>query len=127
MDSNITNIWQYAGERGMGGNQLFDVAFKDLPFGIRIYHTSLARIFPSAGLSGADVYATMVMGEEFYGHIKLDALPAKIIKHGRGTSGVYDPLDQVATIGWKAAHAAVRLNENLAVRIEHATSNKTAA
>lgn len=114
------------GDRG-DTNQLFDVAFRDLPFGIRLYTTSLARILPSLGLSGADVYATMLIGEEFYGTVKLDSLPARIIVKDVGSSGVYDPLDQVGTVGWKAAHAAVILNQSNGLRIEHSSSNKNAA
>jgi len=125
-DSNITNIWQYAGDRGMG-NQLFDVAFKDLPFGVRVYQTTQGRIFASLGLSGADVYGNLLFGEEWYATVDLDAMPAKIITHARGTSGVSDPLDQVGTVGWKAAHAARILNENMGVRIETNSSTKTAA
>lgn len=97
-DSTIQNAWFYAGSRG-GENQIFDVAFRDLPFGFRMYTTSSARIFPSLGLSGADVYTTLVFGEEWYGTIKLNAMPAKIIRKPIGSSGVFDPLDQVGTIG----------------------------
>lgn len=125
-DSNITNIWQYAGERGMG-NQLFDVEFRDLPFGVRLYQTSLCRVYASLGLSGADVYGSLMFGEQWYGTIDLDALPAAIIVKPRGSSGVYDPLDQVGTVGWKAAHAAVILNQNLGIRIETTSSTKNAA
>ena len=125
-DSNITNIWQYAGVRGPE-NQLFDVEFRDLPFGVRLYSTSLCRIFASLGLSGADVYGNLLFGEEFYATIDLDSMPAKVIYHERGSSGVSDPLDQVASLGWKAAHAARILNENLGVRIETNSSTKTAA
>ncbi len=120
-DSTIQNIWQYAGERG-DNNQLFDVTFKDLPFGFRLYETTNARVFAAAGLSSANVYTTLVLADEFYGMVKLDALPSKIIVKPRGSSGISDPLDQVGSVGWKAAHVAVRLNEALAVRIEHATS-----
>lgn len=126
-DSNIQNIWQYAGERGMANNQLFDVEFRDLPFGVRIYQTSLCRIFASAGLSGADVYGTLMFGEQWYGTIDLDALPAAIIVHERGSSGAFDPLDQVGTVGYKFAHAAVILNQALGVRIESVSSNKNGA
>lgn len=126
-DTNITNIWQYAGERGMD-NQLFDVSFKDLPMGFRVFETTNTRIFASLGLSGADVYATLVFGEEWYGTVKLDAMPAKIIRKERGSSGaIGDPLDQVASVGWKAAHTAVILNQALGLRIEHVTSSKNAA
>lgn len=125
-DTNITNIWQNAGERGMG-NQLFDVTFRDLPGGFRIWETTLARIFASAGLSGADVYATLVIGEGAYGQIKLETQPAKLIKKERGSAGTADPLDQVASVGFKCSHAAVILNQNNMVRIEHVTSAKNAA
>ncbi len=126
-DSNVVTAWQNAGVRG-DANQIFDVAFSDLPFGFRLYVTSLARIFPSAGASvaggAADVYATLVLGEEAYGTVKLDALPARIIRKELGSAGANDPLDQVGTVGWKAAWAAVRLNESNLIRIEHVTSNK---
>lgn len=122
-DTNITNIWQYAGDRGVDTNQLFDVEFRDLPMGFRLYVTTNVRKFVDAGLSLADVYATMVLGEEAYGTVKLDAMPARVIQKQPGTSGIYDPLDQAASIGWKAAHAAVRLNEANMVRIEHVASS----
>ena len=93
--------------------------------GFRLYVTTNCRKFLDGGLSSADVYATMVLGEEFYGTVKLDGMPARIVTHDRGTSGVTDPLDQVASLGWKASWGAVRLNEALAVRIEHATSSNS--
>ena len=128
-DSTIQNIWQYAGERG-DANQLFDVTFKDLPFGFRLYETTNARIFAASGASVtsagyADVYATVVLGDEFYGTVKLDALPSKVIVKTRGSSGIADPLDQLSTVGWKAAHAAAILNQALGIRIEHVTSGGT--
>lgn len=92
-----------------------------------MYTTSLCRIFPSLGLSGADVYGNLLLAEEAYGTVKLDALPARVIVHERGTSGVFDPLDQLSTAGWKAAHTAVILNQNLLVRIESNSTNKQAA
>lgn len=122
-DSNVVTAWQNAGERG-DANQIFDVAFSDLPFGFRLYVTSLARIFASLGFSGADVYATMVLAEEAYGTVKLESMPARIIRKELGSAGANDPLDQVGTVGWKAAWAAVRLNESNLLRIEHTTTNK---
>lgn len=126
-DTNIISIWQYAGERGMGSNQLFDIEFRDLPFGFRIYTTSLCRIFPSAGLSGADVYGVVVFGDQWYGTINLDKMPAKVIVKDRGSAGTSDPLDQLASVGYKAAHAAVILNQTVGVRLEVASSNKPSA
>lgn len=125
-DSNVTNIWQYAGDRGTA-NQLFDVTFRDLPFGARVYESSLCRIFASLGLSGADIYGVLMFGDEWFGTIDLDALPARVIRKDIGSSGILDPLDQAGSVGWKCAFAAVILNQNLGVRIECASSNKNAA
>lgn len=129
-DTNITNFWQYAGERGLGGpggnggNQLFDLTFHDIPMGFRCYETTNTRKFFQGGLSQADVIATMVLGQQAYGVIKYDALPARIISHQPGTSGISDPLNQIGTLGWKASHAGIRLQEAAMVRIEHVASSK---
>lgn len=125
-DPNIITTWQQAGVRGMD-NQLFDRAFTDLPFGVRVYNSSLCRIFASLGLSGADVYGSLLFGKEWFGTVDLDALPARVIRKEIGSSGIYDPLDQAGSIGWKAPWTAVILNQNLGVRIEHVTSTKNAA
>lgn len=128
-DSNITNPWVYggAGNNSMDKNQLFDIEFRDLPFGVRVYTTSLCRIFASLGLSGADVYGNMLFGDQWYGTINLEKLPARVIVKDRGSAGTSDPLDQLASVGWKAAHAAVILNQTLGVRIETASSSKNAS
>ena len=39
-----------------------------------------------------------------------------------GSAGSADPLDQRASVGWKASHVACRLNEQYMVRIESASS-----
>lgn len=123
-DSNITNIWQYAGDRGIDKNQLFDVAFQDLPFGIRVYQSSLCRVFASLGLSGADVYGNLLFGEEWFGTIDLDALPARVYTKDFGSAGTADPLNQLATVGYKFSWASVILNQNNGIRIETESSNK---
>ena len=125
-DSNIVSAWQDAGSRGMG-NQIFSTQFKDLPMGFRVLTTTNARIFASLGLSGANVYITHVLAEEAYGTADYAALPARIIKHERGSSGISDPLDQAATVGWKASWNAVILNQSLHVAIEHASRVSNAA
>jgi len=109
------------GDRG-DSNQLFDVEFRDLPMGFRLYVTTNTRVFAAAGFSAANVVGTLVLGEEWYGTVNLDGMPARIVAHDRGTSGVVDPLDQVASLGWKASWGAVILNQALGVRIEHNTS-----
>lgn len=121
-DSNITNLWQYGGA-GAKQSQIFDVTFKDLPMGFRLYESSIVPISQASGYG--DIYNTWVLGQEAYGTVKLDAMPAKVITHLPGTSGVSDPLDQVATVGFKCNFAAVRLNESNMVLIKHQTSKFT--
>lgn len=126
-DSNITNIWQYAGARGVDTNALFDVTYKDLPFGVRFYETTNVRVFASLGLSGADVYGVMMFGEEAFGTVDYDSMPAKMYYKPRGSAGTNDPLDQVASVGYKFSHVAVILNQANLVRLEVAASTKDAA
>lgn len=125
-DSNITTFFKDVVLQD-ANRELFSPSFKDLPLGFRLFETTNARIFASLGMSGADVYVTHVLGQEAYAVIDLEALPARIIRKARGSGGTSDPLDQIATIGWKAAHAAVILDQARHVAIEHVTSAKNAA
>ena len=125
-DSNITTFFKDVVLQ-KANEELFSTSFKDLPLGFRLFETTNARIFASLGLSGGDVYQTHVLGQEAYGVIELEALSARIIRKARGSGGTSDPLVQIATIGWKAAHAAVILDQARHVVIEHITSAKNAA
>lgn len=118
-DTNITNIWQYGGAGSKQG-QIFDVTFKDLPLGFRLYESSIVPITRASGYG--DVYNTFVMGRQYFGTVKIDSMPAKVIVKEPGSSGVTDPLDQVGTVGWKANFAAVILNQNNGVLIKHQSS-----
>ena len=126
-DSNITNVFKDV-RLEKANQEMFNTSFKDLPLGFRIFESTNCRIFASLGLSGADVYQTHVIGQEAYGLIELESMPARVIRKARGSGGATgDPLDQVASIGWKAAHAAVILDQARHVVIEHVTSTKNAA
>ena len=119
-DSNITNIWVNG---GAPNNDIFNTSFKDIPFGIRVYESTIAPITRASGYG--DYYTTMVLGKEAYGTAKIDALPSKVIVHAPGSSGVSDPLDQVGTVGWKANFASTILNQSNLVRLVHQTSAYT--
>lgn len=121
-DSNITNLWHYGGAGDKQG-QIFDTTFKDLPMGFRVYESSILPITRASGYG--DVYNTFVLGAEAYGTVKLETMPAKVIVHLPGESGVSDPLDQVATVGWKANFACAILNQSNLVLIKHQTSTFT--
>ena len=126
-DSNITNIFQYS-NNDTRNSELFKTSFKDLPLGFRCFETTNARIFASLGLSGANVYQTHMLGKQGFGVISYESQPARIIKKARGSGGATgDPLDQVASIGWKASHTAVILAQANNLVIEHATSSSNAA
>ena len=124
-DPDIVDSFQYAAARG-GDNPLFTGELGRW-MGIRFIETNNLRVRSSYGMSGADVYETIMMGDEFYGITELSAQAAKVIVHPRGTGGHTDPLEQYSTIGWKAALAAVILNNSFGGIIYCASSRSNAA
>ena len=95
--------------------------------GIDFVETNNLRVRSSYGMSGADVYEIIMMGDEFYGVTELSALSARTIIHPLGTGGHTDPLEQYSTIGWKAALAAIVLNNSFGGIIYCASSRSNAA
>ena len=75
-----------------------------------------------AGLGGRDVYATLVLGDNAYGTTELEGGGLEHIVKQLGSAGTADPLNQRATVGWKATKAAARLVEAFMVRIETAST-----
>ena len=82
-----------------------------------------AIIYPGeAGAEGRDVYATMVFGENAYGTTEITGGGLELIVKQLGSAGTCDPLNQRATVGWKATKVTVRLVEAFMVRIETAST-----
>jgi len=80
-------------------------------------------IYPGeAGAEGKDVYATLIFGENAYGTTSLAGGGLEHIVKQLGSGGSSDPLNQRATVGWKASKATVRLVEAFMIRIETAAS-----
>ena len=80
-------------------------------------------IYPGeAGNEGRDVYATLVFGENAYGTTSLANGGLEHIVKQLGSAGSSDPLNQRATVGWKATKVTVRLVEAFMIRIETAAS-----
>ena len=80
-------------------------------------------IYPGeAGAEGADVYATLIFGENAYGTTSLEDGGLEHIVKQLGSGGSADPLNQRATVGWKATKVTVRLVEAFMIRIETAAS-----
>ncbi len=85
--------------------------------------SSAGVIYPGeAGVEGRDVYATLVFGENAYGTTSVEGGGLQHIVKQLGSGGSYDPLDQRATVGWKASKVTVRLVEAFMVRIETTAS-----
>ena len=82
-----------------------------------------AVIYPGeAGACGVDVYATLIFGENAYGTTALQDGGLEHIVKQLGSAGSSDPLNQRATVGWKATKVTVRLVEAFMIRIETAAS-----
>ena len=88
-----------------------------------IYVSDEDRIVSAeGGMDGRDIYATLVLGENAYGTTEITGGGLEYIVKQLGSGGTADPLNQRATVGWKATKAAVRLMEPFMVRIETASS-----
>ncbi|MBQ2757366.1 MAG: N4-gp56 family major capsid protein, partial [Clostridia bacterium] len=88
-----------------------------------IVTTTTDILYPGeAGLGGRDVYATLVLGDNAYGTTELTGGGLQHIVKQLGSAGTADPLNQRATVGWKATKAAARLVEAFMVRIETAST-----
>ena len=75
-----------------------------------------------AGVGGADVYATLFLGDDAYGTTKVTGGGLKHIVKQLGSAGTGDALDQRATCGWKATRASALLVPQYLVRIETTAS-----
>ena len=91
-------------------------------FGCKVIVTGNAKKQTSLGQSGQDVYAAMFLGKNAYGVTSINGLSMKTYFKPLGSAGADDPLNQYATVGWKAYHTSARLNENFMVRVETAAT-----
>lgn len=80
-------------------------------------------IFPGeAGAEGTDVYSTLFIGADAYGITEVEGGGLKTIIKQLGSAGSGDPLDQRATVGWKAVKTAAILSQPFMVRVETAST-----
>lgn len=68
--------------------------------------------------NGRAVYSTLVIAEDAYGVTEITGGGLQHITKQLGSAGTADPLNQRATVGWKATKTAERLVEQYMVRIE---------
>ena len=74
------------------------------------------------GANGAEVYSTLVMGDDAYGVTEVTGGGLQHIVKQLGSAGSADPLNQRATVGWKAMKVAEILVPQYLVRIETTAS-----
>lgn len=67
---------------------------------------------------GRAVYSTLVIADDAYGVTEITGGGLQHITKQLGSAGTADPLNQRATVGWKATKTAERLVEQYMVRIE---------
>ena len=89
---------------------------------IRFVETTNGKVFSGAGASGVDVHTDIILAQNAYGITRITGETMRIISKALGSAGTADPLEQRATMGWKATFLAMRLNENFLMRYEHAVS-----
>ena len=70
------------------------------------------------GVGGRAVYSTLVLADNAYGVTEIEGGGLQHITKQLGSAGTADPLNQRATVGWKAIKTAERLVEQYMVRIE---------
>ena len=89
---------------------------------VRFVMTTNSKIFAAGGAGSIDVHGTLILGQDYYGISRISGAAMQNIISPLGSAGTADPLKQRSTSGWKATFVAKVLNENFAVRIEHAVS-----
>ena len=76
-------------------------------------------IYPGeGGVNGADVYSTLILGDDAYGVTEVTGGGLQHIVKQLGSAGTGDPLNQRATCGWKALKTAEILVQQYMVRVE---------
>ena len=85
--------------------------------GVRFVETTEAKVWDNAA-AGKSVYSTLVLGANAYGTTDVNGGGLQYIAKQLGSAGTADPLNQRATVGWKAIKTAERLVEQFMVRIE---------
>lgn len=91
-------------------------------WGVRFVETTEAKVFAGAGAGGKSVYSTLILADNAYGVTEVEGGGLQHIIKQLGSAGTADPLNQRATVGWKAIKTAERLVEQFMVRIESAST-----
>lgn len=103
---------EYVNTENIYKNEIGEIA------GVRFVQSTRAKKFAGAGANGADVYSTLIMGDDAYGVTEITGGGLEHIIKQKGSAGTADPLNQRATCGWKATKVAEILVPQYMVRVE---------
>lgn len=92
--------------------------------GVRFVEATEAKVFAKTETNAqeVDVYSTLILGADAYGVTEISGGGLEHIVKQLGSAGASDPLNQRATVGWKATRTAKRLVEEYMCRIETAST-----
>lgn len=100
-DSSITDLYKYTDPENLKKGIVGMYA------GALIVENNNILVAPTAGLSSGAVYFNVLLGRGAMGVTKLDGGVKTYVERG---GGVYDPIHQQNTFGWKAQQAVAKLN-----------------
>lgn len=116
-DNDVKNTFIYSQPERMSS-----LYFQDFD-GVMWHASNLAPVFAGAGASSNDVYATFIMGKEFFGAVNVGGTGKfNTVVNQLGSGGTADPLHQRATVGYKFYQAPKILNNGYGIRIESGAS-----
>lgn len=111
-DPDWKNPHQYTDTENIYRNEIGEL------YGVRFVQSSRAKKFEKAGAGAADVYSTLILGDDAYGVTDIEGGGLQHIVKPLGSAGTADPLNQRSTVGWKATKVAKILVPQYMVRIE---------
>lgn len=87
--------------------------------GVRFVESSEAKVYSGSGCpSGLSVFGCLFFGDNAFGTTEVTGGGLQTIIKQMGSAGTADPLNQRATVGWKATKTAERLVEAYLWRVE---------
>jgi len=91
-------------------------------YGCRFVESQNIQVDTGAGMGGVDIYRAWMFGKEAYGIVDLAGHNLKTYMKQLGSSGVFDPLDQLSTVGYKFSYVTAVLDSFRAIEIYTATA-----
>jgi N4-gp56 family major capsid protein len=114
-DTTVKNYWTYDG----AGDRAMEKGFIGKLDNVEFYQSTLCPVYAGAGSGGANVYGTIIAGQNAFGRVNAAGNGKfEMFVNPIGSSGSADPLHQRGSVGWKAWQCPIILNNNFMVRIE---------